>query len=133
MRHATPLLVKFFSTFLLIWLSFRMLGEGELRTPLVAALLFTPLAYVLADRHLFAARGDPAASVAEGAGAGFLTWAVAAWLQAPVGAVTLLVASSAVAVAEYVFHIFIFREGVVEMGAPERAVDRADESNVREE
>ena len=133
-RHLIPLLIKTFATFTAYWLAFRMTGEAELTTPVAATLIYIPLAYVLGDLGVFAGSGNTTALAFDTVLAAAVLWVAAVWVtRIPVGWPAVAVAAVCIGAVEFFQHIFLFREGVVELGRPEQSVDRDPAEKVRDD
>lgn len=134
MRHAVPLIIKIFATFTAFWLAFRMTGEGEITTPAAATLLYVPLAYLIGDLGVFPRTGNTTALVADAILAAATIWAAAVWFTGtPVAWPALAAAAVSTGAVEFFQHIFLFREGVVELGGPEPHIDRDRTEKVRDD
>lgn len=134
MRHVVPLLIKTFATFTAFWLALRMTGEGEISTPVVATLVFVPLSYLIGDLGVFAQAGNTTALIVDMGLAVATLWSAARWLtQTPVAWPALAAAAVSIGAVEFFQHIFLFREGVVELGDPEHHIDRDRAEKVRDD
>ncbi|HLS88259.1 MAG TPA: DUF2512 family protein [Sphingobacteriaceae bacterium] len=111
MRPGAVVLAKVGWTFTALWLALRVTGSGSMLLPVVAALLYSAIAYPLVDRPFLFRPGQAigrnwAACIGEGLLVVVLTWALAGILpNAQVSGPALLLAGTGVAVGEWFVHL----------------------------
>lgn len=109
-QTTTALLAKLGMTFVAAWLTLGFMDENTLGPILVTAIVGTVLNYLIGDLGVLPRLGNVIASLGDGVMAAFVAYIVSLLFPAfEISSNSLLVFAAIVAVAEYFFHMFLYR------------------------
>lgn len=115
MKTAVAIIVKFFVTLAIAWISFMLFGTASFWTVLTIAAAATLLNYLIGDLLVLSRFGNIIASIVNGVIGGALAWIVL--LYSPVTyyyMTSVYIFAVIVAVAEFFFHMYLISAHIVD-------------------